>query len=71
MEIIFELENKDIDAVFIPDFRIPNHAEHNKVQWKFSNSPNTRNMDDVFLQLENEESICGSSNSLGNLRLLY
>ena len=71
MEIIFELENKNIDAVFIPDFRMPNHAEHHKVQWQLSNCSDKNTVDGLCLQLENKESIYGSDDSLENVRLLF
>ena len=71
MEIHFELENKDIDVVFVPDFRMPNHAKHTYVQWQLPNSPNSGSMDDVLYKLETEQPIHRTTHSLGNLRLLY
>tara|TARA_R100001594_G_scaffold5938_1_gene17515 strand:- start:419 stop:646 length:228 start_codon:yes stop_codon:yes gene_type:complete len=70
MEICFEFENSDLDVVFTPHWVSENHADHSKVQWEFSDKSDPQPLDDVFIQLETEESIPQSRDCLDGLRLL-
>jgi len=71
MEIIFELENSDIDVEFKPDWvSTENHGDHTKVQWKLQDTPDTKHLDDVQLEFSSESPIFKSNVSVGNMRLL-
>ena len=61
MEIVFELENSDIEIEFTPDFDWvhqtkpgSNRSDTSSVQWQLHNSGGTPIMADVQLQFPNE-----------------
>tara|TARA_R100000501_G_C2572089_1_gene78594 strand:+ start:502 stop:726 length:225 start_codon:yes stop_codon:yes gene_type:complete len=61
MEIIFELENSDIEIEFTPDFDWVhktqpgrNRSDFNKVQWKLQDRGGTAIVADVLLELPDE-----------------
>ena len=61
MEIIFELEDENIEVEFVPDFDWVhntqpgrNRSDFTKVQWQLHNSGGTPIMADVQLQFPNE-----------------
>ena len=70
MEILFELEDSELVIEFTPDFKLPNYAKHSKVQWELSNRPDKSNLDDLFIELPEEQSISPPGNRLDCLRLL-
>ena len=58
MEIIFELEDSDLECVFEPDFRVQqNTADHSSVQWRLSNGKHPGNMGILCREFQDEESI--------------
>ena len=61
MEIIFELEDENIEVEFVPDFDWVhqtdpgrNRSDFNKVQWKLQDRGGTAIVADVLLELPNE-----------------
>ena len=55
MEIIFELEDSDLECVFEPDFRVQqNTSDQTKVSWRLSNDKSQRNVDILFSEFSDE-----------------
>jgi len=49
MEIIFELEDSDIECVFEPDFALPlNCCDFEKITWTLQNGTHTRTVASLF-----------------------
>ena len=55
MEIIFELEDSDLECVFEPDFRVQqNTSDQTQVSWRLSNDKSQRNVDILFSEFSDE-----------------
>ena len=48
MEIIFELEDSDLEYSFEPDFRMPNSSDETQVSWRLSNGKSQGNVAVLF-----------------------
>lgn len=71
MEILFTLDC-GLDVEFTPDWMsTKNCGDHSQVQWKLSNFPNKRSLDDVFTLVPEEQSNVSEGDCLDSLRLLY
>ena len=70
MEIILKLDC-GLDVDFEPDWvSTENCGDHFKVQWKLSDFPNQRSLDDVFTLVPEEQSNAREGDCLESLRLL-
>ena len=58
MEIIFELEDSDLDCVFTPDFRVQaNTSDEAQVSWRLPNSKSQGNVAILFPEFSDQSTI--------------
>ena len=58
MEIIFELEDSDLDCVFTPDFRVQqNTSDDTQISWRLSNGKSQGNVAILFPEFSDESTL--------------